>query len=205
MRPRPTTALLGAAVVGGAAALTGLTATGKLTLDTGWGRSKHHLGPLNWTVEASRELVWQQFSSTYLGSIPRDMRDSLEVVERGSDMVVAWHKSRLGRFSAETVETVGFEEPSRIRFRHLRGPVPYAVEEFRLDEINGDTTLLTYEGELGLDGWGAGRLAARYAIVPVWMRIVTEHVETTIAAVTKRAEARRRREQRKSAAALTGS
>jgi hypothetical protein len=148
---------------------------------------------VSWTVNAPRELVWQQFSSTYLGSIPRGMRDDLAVVERGSDLVVAWHRSHMGPYSAETVEAVGFEEPERIRFRHLRGPVPYAVEEFRFDEVDDETTLLTYDGEIGLDGWYAGRLAARYAVVPVWMGIVNEHVESTIEAVEKRAEARRRR------------
>jgi hypothetical protein len=199
MKPRPTTALLGAALVGGFGVAIGLMGAGKLTLDTGWGRSKHALGPISWTVNAPRELVWQQFSSTYLGSIPRDMRDHLAVVERGTDLVVAWHKSEMGRYSTETVEAVGFEAPARIRFRHLRGPVPHAVEEFRFDEIDAETTRLTYDGELGLDWWGAGRLAARYAIIPIWNNIVTEHVETTIEAVTKRAESRRRRAARQKA------
>lgn len=199
MRPRPATVLLGAALAGGAATVVGLMGAGKLTLDTGWGRSKHPLGPVSWTVDAPRELVWQQFSSTYLGSIPRDMRDNLAVVERGSDLVVAWHRSTAGPYSAETVEAVGFEEPERIRFRHLRGPVPYAVEEFRFDEVDGETTLLTYEGEIGLDWWQVGRLAARYAVVPVWMNIVNEHVESTIEAVTERAAARRRRAERRAA------
>ncbi|MFV2039692.1 MAG: SRPBCC family protein [Acidimicrobiales bacterium] len=191
------TVLLGAALVGGTGTLMGLMATGKLTLDTGWGRRTHALGPLTWTVDAPRELVWQQFTSNYLGRIPRDMRDSLRLIQRGSDMVVASHRSDLGLYTAETVEAVGFDEPERIRFRHLRGPVPYAVEEFRLDEIDENTTLLTYEGELGLDWWIAGELAARYAVVPVWLDTVTAHVEASIAAVTERAEARRRRAARK--------
>jgi len=187
--------------VAGTGTLAGLMATGKLTLDTGWGRSTHELGPLTWTIDAPRDLVWQQFTGPYLGSIPRDMRENFDVVEHGSDLVVAWHKSHFGRFAAETVEAVGFEEPHRIRFRHLRGPVPHAVEEFRFEELDEATTLLTYDGELGMDGWMAGSFAARYAVIPIWLEVVTEHVDATVEAVTDRAAARRRRAQRKSAAA----
>ena len=89
---------------------------------------------LTWTIDAPREMVWQQFTSPYLGAIPRDMRDSLSVIERGSDMVIASHVSDLGWATAETVEVVSFSEPETIRFRHLRGPVPHAIEEFRLGE-----------------------------------------------------------------------
>jgi hypothetical protein len=193
---RPTTALLGTALVGGAGTLLGLMASGKLTLDTGWGRSTHHLGPLAWTVDAPREMLWQQLTGPYLGAIPRDMRDNLSVLERSSDFVIASHRSDLGLYSAETVEAVGFSEPAQIRFRHLRGPVPYATEEFRLEVVDHSTTRLTYEGELGLDWWLAGRLTARHVVVPIWLNTVNSHVESSVAAVTKRAEARRRRASR---------
>lgn len=199
MKPRPSTVLLAGALAGGAAAALGLMGAGKLTLDTGWGRTEHRLGPVGWDIAAPRELVWQQFSSTYLGTIPRDLRDSVAVLERGSDLVVAWHRSVMGPYAAETVEAVGFEEPERIRFRHLRGPVPHAVEEFRFDEVDGESSHITYEGVLGLDGWGVGSLFARRVVVPIWMGIVTEHVESTIEAATKRAQARRRRAQRRAA------
>lgn len=193
MAPRPMTLALGGALVGGAGTLVALMATGRLTLDTGWGRTTHDLGPLTWEIDAPREMVWQQFTSHYLGRIPRDMRDSLDVVERGEDLVVAAHHSDLGLYTATTVEAVGFEEPERIRFRHLRGPVPHAVEDFVLTELEGDRTRFTYTGELGLDWWIAGDLAARLAVVPIWIDTVTSHVETSIAAVEKRAASRRRR------------
>ena len=89
MTPHRTTALLGTALIGGVGTLIGLMATGKLTLDTGWGRTTHALGPQTWTIDAPRDMVWQQFTSPYLGAIPRSMSDSLSVIERGSDMVIA--------------------------------------------------------------------------------------------------------------------
>lgn len=185
--------LLAVVVVAGVATLVALMATGRLTLDTGWGRSTHEVGPLVVRYDAPRELVFQQLASPYLGRTPKEMRERLEVVERGEDLVVAAHHTDLGRYTATTVEAVGFEEPERITFRHLRGPVPHAVEEFVLAETDDGGTELTYRGELGLDWGGAGRLAARRWVVPVWRKQVAEHLEAVKPAVEERAERRRRR------------
>lgn len=196
MAPRPTTLALSGALGGGVASLVALMATGRLTLDTGWGRTTHALGPLTWEIAAPRAMVWQQFTGHYLGRIPREMRDSLQIVERGEDLVVAAHHTDVGPYRAVTVEAVGFEEPERIRFRHLRGPVPHATEEFVLEEIDAQSTRFTYTGEIGLDWWFMGDFAARLAVVPIWTDAVRGHVEKSIEAVTERAQARRRRERR---------
>ena len=178
----------------GAAALTGLMATGRLTLDANVMRTEHELGPLVFGFAAPRELVYQQLSSPYLGRTPRELRLSLEVVERGTDMVLARHYTDLGNFTSETLELVKFEEPSRITFRHVRGPVPHAIEWFELDERDGGAaTQLTYGGELGID-WGVvGQLVARFYAVPTWENAVTEHLEGVRQAVEERAAARARR------------
>lgn len=187
---------LAVALVLGVATLVALMATGRLTLDTGWGRTSHQLGPLHVTFDAPRELVFEQLSAPYLGQLPRDMRDTLEVVARGEDLVVAAHHTDLGWYTATTVEAVGFEPPDRITFRHLRGPVPHAVEEFVLEAVDEDRTELTYQGEVGLDWWFAGWLAARYWVRPVWERQVAGHLDAVKPAVEERARRRRGREQR---------
>ena len=184
-----TTAAL--ATAGGALGFVGLMAVGRLTLDLGWGRSFHQLGPLELPVAAPRELVYQQLASPYLGATPRGMRHRLQVLDRGADLVVARHVSSvklLGRpaYEAATVESVGFEEPRRITFRHLRGPVPHAEEEFVLDETDG-ATLLTYRGELGIDFWALGRLAGTHWVVPEWMDVVEQHLHQVKADVEARA------------------
>ena len=46
------TKLLGAALVGGTATLVSLMARGRLTLDTGWGRTITALGPITVTIAA---------------------------------------------------------------------------------------------------------------------------------------------------------
>lgn len=189
MHPRVSSSILVAGATG--VVLAALTAKGKLTLDVGWGRSRHALGPVVITIAAPRELVYEQLASPYLSRTPRALRTSLEVLDRGTDLVLARHYSDVGPFIAETVETVGFEPPRRITFRHVRGPVPYAVEEFVLDG-DGDVTDLTYRGELGIDFWLLGRAAAK-VVAPTWERVVMDHLDEVKAAVERRAQSRARR------------
>lgn len=188
--------VLGAVLAGGVATLVGLMARGRLTLDLRWGRTRHDLGPLTTTVAAPRELVFEQISGPYLGRVPAQMRDRLEVVERGEDLVVATHRTPVGFFTSETVEAVGFEPPARVRFRHLRGPVPHAVEEFVLDEVDDGVTAITYRGEIGLDLWGVGWLAARWVTRPVWEEEVAAALDRIRQGAERRAAARARRATR---------
>jgi hypothetical protein len=187
--------VLGGTLVGGVITLFSWMARGRLTLDADLGRSFHRLGPLILEIEAPRELVFEQLSAPYLGRTPRETAASLEVIERGSDMVVARHVSKVAFYTSETVESVRFEAPGRISFRHLRGPVPHAVEAFELVERNEGTELV-YTGELGIDFWLLGKLTGRYWVTPTWIGIVREHLEDVKTAAETRAGARRRREHR---------
>ena len=185
--------LLAGTLFGGVLTLLSWMTRGKLTLDAGLGRSLHRLGPIVVPIDAPRQLVFEQLSAPYLGRPPRAVAATIEVVERGSDMVVARHTSKVGWWTAETVESVRFEAPERISFRHLRGPVPHAVETFELSERDGGTELV-YRGELGIDFWVFGRLAGRLWVTPTWRSIVEQHLAATKSAVEARAEARRRRQ-----------
>lgn len=84
------------------------------------------------------------------------MAEKLEVLERGENLVLAAHFTKVGTRVATTVEIVRFERPERIRFRLVRGPVPHVVEQFAFAETV-DGTELTYTGELGTDLWALGR------------------------------------------------
>lgn len=140
-----------------------LAMTGRLTLDTGWGRVTRQLGPRVVSIAAPRTLVFDQVSLPYLSPHPpRRLREKIEVLERGDTMVLAAHRTRVGFLTSVTVEAVRFEPPERVSFRLVRGPVPYAAEEFRLEEAKG-ATVLTYAGELGADFWIVGRLTAALA------------------------------------------
>ncbi len=147
---------MGAAVLGAGWAYKALV-SGALTLDTGRGRSVRKLGPMQFEYQATREVVFDLISAPYSARPPRALADKVKVLERGSDMVLAAHRTPV-RFGLEavTVETVRFQRPARIDFRLVRGPVPHVMESFSLNERDGRTTLF-YEGELGADGWALGR------------------------------------------------
>jgi len=159
-----------AAAATGAAAGLGyyLVVTGKLTLDTGWGRRVRPLGPFGVDIAAPAETVFDVIAAPYQGRTPRAMSGKLKVLERGADMVLAEHYTQVhgGRLTATTLETVSFDRPRRVSFRLVRGPVPEITEEFTLTEDDGKTRL-DYSGELGTDfgaagQWWAGRVAAAW-------------------------------------------
>jgi len=134
-----------------------LVVKGQLTLDTGLGRQVRPLGPLTVAIAAPRETVFDVIAAPYLDRTPRAMTDEIEVLERGSDVVLAAHRTAVGAgLVATTLETVRFTRPATIDFRLVRGPVPHVVERFALHEDAG-TTRLEYGGELGTDFWSAGR------------------------------------------------
>lgn len=134
-----------------------LIASGRLTLDTGWGRRTRALGPQIVRIAAPRQLVFGMVAAPYGTTPPPAFREKIEVLDRGRDMVLAAHRTKSGRLTTVTVETVTFAPPERIGFRLVRGPVPFVVEQFVLRELEGGTlTELEYAGELGTDGWALG-------------------------------------------------
>jgi hypothetical protein len=178
--------LLVVLVAGGFSAL----AMGRIHLDLGWGRSLHPLGPFRIRIEAPRELVYEILSAPYVG---RARSESIDVLARGESLVVAAHLTKVHFYEARTVEAIDFAPPERIGFRHLTGPVPYAVEEFRLEQ-EGDGTELHYDGELGIDFFLLGRIAARRWVIPQWRRAVGEHLDDVKARAEQRAQRARARD-----------
>ena len=160
-----------------------LLASGRLTIDLGIGRELQPLGPLERTIAAPRETVFDVIAAPYLGRTPRAMADEVDVLERGRDMVLAAHFTTVSRrVVTTTVETVRFEPPERVSFRLVRGPVPHVVESFTLVE-SGASTVLTYEGELGTDlgavgRWWGGLVAAKWvATVDASLARIAEEAE----------------------------
>jgi hypothetical protein len=144
-----------AAAVGAAAGLWALLVRGSLGLDVGVGRRLQPLGPLELSIDAPRETVFDVISAPYLERTPKALGKKLHVLERGSDMVLAAHFTQVRGLVATTVETVRFERPSTVHFRLVRGPVPHVLEQFVLRE-RGEGTELEYRGELGTDFWALG-------------------------------------------------
>lgn len=159
-------------------------ASGAVTVDSGVGRRVRELGPVTWKIAADRETVFDVIASSYLGKTSRSMKDRLEVWERGTDMVLAAHYTKVKCGVTSTVETVHFERPDRINFRLVRGPVPHVRESFVLEAAENGSTL-TWEGELGTDYGALGAL---------WGDVVARSwesaVRSSMKAITSEAERR---------------
>ena len=163
-----------------------LLVRGALTLDLGIGRRTRPLGPLTERIAAPPETVFDVIAAPYLGKTPRAMKDKLDVLERGSDMVLAAHFTKVGRLTATTVETVRFERPRRVSFRVVRGPVPHVIESYELEPAE-DGTALVYRGELGTDLWRLGQWWGERVAAP-WERTVAR----SLASIRSEAERRTR-------------
>lgn len=164
-----------------------LYASGAITIDLGVGRRTRPLGPVSQTIAAPRETVFDVIAHPYLGRQTRAIAEKIEIWERGSDMVLAAHHTKVKCGVTTTVETVRFTRPERIDFRVVRAPVPHVQESFRLRE-HDDGTELVWEGELGTD---LGALGARWGDVVArsWERAVRDSLRT-IAAEAERLAAR---------------
>jgi hypothetical protein len=175
-------AVAGSLLLGGAA----LVARAGLTLDIGIGRRLRPLGPIALDIAAPPEVVFDVIAAPYLGRTPRALRGKLEVIERGADLVLAAHITRVAPgLVVTTVETVRFERPHRISFRLVKGPVPYVLERYELRP--GDTgTAFVYRGELGTDLWAAGALWAN-VVAPSWEQTVRRSLETVRTEAERRA------------------
>lgn len=165
--------------------------TGRLTLDLRIGRRRRPLGPIDATIEAPRPVVHAVIAEPYLKRPTHAMAAKLRVVERGSDMVVAEHFTRLGsRLVATTVESVRFSPPARVDFRLLRGPVPAVLESFELDTTPDEGTRLRYQGTLETDLWYLGALWGRI-VAKHWTRTVSESLASIKAEAERRARHKR--------------
>ena len=158
---------------------------GALTLDLGVGRRVRPLGPIERTIAAPPETVFDVIAGPYLGRTPRAMRDKLDVWERSSDMALAAHMTPTGRLTTTTVETVRFERPHRISFRLVRGPVPHVSETYELHPADGGTAF-TYACEVGTDLWARGSWWGERVAGP-WERAVASSLEAVVVEAERRA------------------
>jgi hypothetical protein len=185
------TTAAGAAAAAGAVAVYRQLVDGGLTLDTGVGRRTAPLGPLTVDIDAPPDLVFDVVAAPYLGDAGA-AGDHIDVLERGTDLVVAAHRTPTAGRVAVTVEAVTFDRPTRVGFRLLRGPVPHVVETFDLSPLDGDRTRLRYDGEIGTDFWQLGEAWGRL-VARVWVRTVQTSLDDVRDRAEQRAAAQRRR------------
>jgi Polyketide cyclase / dehydrase and lipid transport len=160
----------------GAAAGYFLVVRGLVSPDLGIGRRTRPLGPIRLDIAAPPETVFDVIAAPYLGKTPRAMAHRLRVLERGSDLVLAAHFTKVAPgLTVTTVETVRFERPGRISFRLVRGPVPHVLETYELRDDDGGTAF-EYRGELGTDLWALGQWWGE-RVVPSWEGAVADSLQ----------------------------
>lgn len=114
-------------------------------------------------------------------------------MEREGNRLVVEFTSREGRRLYRTLEEVHLYPEERITFRHLKGPLQHASEEFRLEEVP-EGTRVTYTGQIecrmpflpGI-GWLVALLYVRskYAsVVKRHMGLLKEEAESAAPEVT---------------------
>jgi Polyketide cyclase / dehydrase and lipid transport len=179
--------LLGVSLVLGGRRAYRFYAGGAVTIDSGIGRRVRALGPVTWEIAADRETVFDVIAGPYLGKTPRAMKDHVDVWERGTDMVLAEHRTKVASGVTSTLETVRFERPDRIDFRLVRGPVPHVREAFVLQPSDGGTAL-TWEGELGTD---FGAFGARWGevVARAWEKAVRSSMTAIVGEAERRSRA----------------
>lgn len=182
----------GGVLLSGAAAAVRACVRGRVTLDLGLGRSVRPLGPMTIMIAAPRNVVFDAAAAPYGPRPPREVRDHVEILERAPGMVLASHRTPVGRDVAVTLECVVLERPERIGFRLVRGPVPHAKEEYVFEETSTGTRL-TYRGEIGTDLWALGRAWAD-RVAPVWEEAVRRSLERIREAAERRAASRSSRD-----------
>jgi hypothetical protein len=177
--------------VSAALGLATLVARGVVAIDAHIGRRSRTLGPIERDITATPEQVFDVIAAPYLGRTPRAMQEKLEVLQRGTDMVLAAHRTPTRLGVATTIETVRFERPDRVEFRLVRGPVPEVTESFELRAIETGTQFI-YTGELSTDFWVVGEwwgaLVAR-----VWERTVEASIESIAGEAERRSAVARHR------------
>ena len=128
-------------------------------------------------INAPREVIYQKMTSFGRGRLRGDSTDSSRVISRDVNSIVAEFTTRAGPFTYTTIEQVTLEPIERITFKHLKGPLHYAWEEFRFTDVDGNTEL-EHSGEfiwhrLPIVGWLGGLLYTK----PMFERTIARHMQ----------------------------
>ena len=119
---------------------------------------------------------------------PRALQRKLEVIERGTDLVLAAHftTDRAGPDRDYTRDRA-LRAPRRVTFRLVKGPVPHVVEHYELRASATGTTAFEYRGELGTDLWALGAWWGA-VVAPSWERTVTSSLNGIRTEAERRAQ-----------------
>ncbi len=130
------------------------------------------------TINAPRSLVFRMFSAFGESNPSGNSGEQATVLERHDNRLVVEFVSHQGRKLYRTLEEVRLYPEERITFRHLKGPLHYASEEFRLANV-ADGTQITYQGQIECRMPllpGIGWLTALLYVRPKYGSVVKRHI-----------------------------
>lgn len=130
------------------------------------------------TINAPRPLVFGMFFSFGEGYPPNEYGERATALEQSGNRLLMEFVSREGKRLYRTLEEVTLFPPERITFRHLKGPLRHASEEFQFAEAAAGTSI-TYRGRIECRmPWlpGVGWLVARWYVRPKYGRVVKRHM-----------------------------
>ncbi len=130
------------------------------------------------TINAPRSQVFQMFSSFGDGKPSDETGEGATVMERHGNRLLVEFVSRDGRNLYRTLEEVTLYPEDRITFRHLKGPLHHASEEFRLTEVL-EGTHIAYQGQIECRMPllpGVGFLVALLYVRPKYGSVVKRHL-----------------------------
>ena len=130
-------------------------------------------------IDAPRELVFQKLSSIGRGKMKDDNNESSRIILRNENSIIAEFRTKAGLLTYTTIEQIELFPPERITFKHLKGPLHYAEEEFIFNDVDGKTELV-HNGEF-IWHWFPiiGRLAGLLYTKPTFEKVIAKHFEIT--------------------------
>ena len=116
-------------------------------------------------VAAPRELVFEVVSSA--GKTAEKSSD-----ERFVEFETSWRGH-----TYKTVEAVTVDPPHRIGYRWISGPLGGVEEEITLDEVDRQTTDMSYRGSFTPPRGFAGWFKAVTVVRPIFNKLVRRHLD----------------------------
>jgi hypothetical protein len=150
-------------------------AQGRISVAVPWGRRDVPLRERQVRIAAPRDLVRDVLTSAARGRTPSlESGERTEVVD-GQDGLILNRSLTRSKFGlVQAMELVRVTE-ERVAYLHVAGPLPGTSEDFRLEQVNGET-LLGYRGRIPVSFWALGRAVARLLIVPEYERLLDRHI-----------------------------
>ena len=145
-------------------------------------------------VHADQRLAFQVLTA-FGGRADESGASTKVLAEEEGRRLVEFHTPDRGLFGRRkvyrTVEWVTSQEPERIDFEGVEGPLPRLCDSIFTLGVLGNCTMLRYESTFGVRGWWLGWVVGMLYVRPTMRRFIRRHLvelKETIEARAKRSK-----------------